>query len=76
VALAARYGGSVVTVLTALRKAGVTHRVRPYLKRRTRAEVRRVLALRRKGLSMPRIAAAVGRSIKLVQNVLRDARVR
>jgi DNA-directed RNA polymerase specialized sigma24 family protein len=72
VALAARYGGSVVTVLTALRRAGVTHRVRQYLRRRTPAEVRRVLALRRAGLSYQQIADRMGRSRKLVQNVLRD----
>jgi transposase len=72
VALAARYGGSVVTVLTVLRRAGVTHRVRQYLRRRTPAEVRRVLALRRAGLSYQQIADRMGRSRKLVQNVLRD----
>jgi transcriptional regulator with XRE-family HTH domain len=71
-ALAAKYGGAVATVLAALRRAGVTHRVRPYLKRRTPAEVRRVLALRRAGLSYRQIADRIGRSRKLVQNVLRD----
>jgi len=64
VVLAERYGGSVVTVLTALRRAGVTHRIRPYLRRRTPAEVRRVLALRRAGwvrVRPPRDAGAMSR---------------